>query len=307
MPSPTSLAKLGPVHAPVWACVVCYQVQADAIAPLLNVLRPQFARILLLDNSPDFCPSLARLADADLSYLPMSANLGTAGALNEAWSLALAAQAGAMVSFDQDSVPAPGMVACLLATWNQLVNQGQPVAAMGPGMIDPRTGRSTRVLLPLTFRRRHRMPTGSLPIESDHLITSGTMISRDAYLAVGPFLEGLFLDYTDIEWSLRARRKGYKTFVQPATVMTHIIGDEIIEFAGRGLAVHAPQRTYLLLRNHLLLWRLGCTRLGWLLRDLVQIHLKIILLLLLRPVGLKRLKWVIKGGWHGLIGRDGPP
>ena len=291
----------------MWACIVCYRVRADALAPLLRLLRPQVARILLIDNSPDFSRGIARLADECLTYVPMSANLGTAGALNEAWRLALAGQAGAMISFDQDSLPAPDLVACLMTTWNQLVSQGEPVAAVGPSMIDPRNGKPTRVLLPVTCRRLHQPPTGTDPIEADHLISSGSLVTRETFLAVGPFLEGLFLDYVDIEWSLRARSKGFKSFVQPASIMVHTIGDDIIEFAGRVVAVHTPQRTYLLIRNHMLLWRLSSTNLCWLLRDLVQITIKLLLLLLLRPAGLQRLKWVIKGGWHGLLGRDGPP
>ena len=303
----TSPPAPGPVNLPVWACVVCYHVRAEALQPLLQSLRPQVGRILLIDNSPGFSPTVAGLADESLTYVPMGSNVGTAGALNEAWRLALAGEACAMISFDQDSLPAPDLVACLMSTWHQLISQGKPVAVIGPGLFDPRSGRPTRILLPVTCRRRHQLPSGSEPIQADHLISSGSLITREAYLAVGPFLNGLFLDYVDIEWSLRARAMGLQAYVQPASAMVHTIGDEIIEFAGRAISVHKPVRSYLLIRNHMLLWRLPTTSFCWLIRDLIQINIKLLVLLLLRPNGVQRWKWVIRGAWHGMLRRDGPP
>lgn len=292
---------------PVWACIICFQVQAASLKPLLDALRDQVDKILLLDNSSEWNGDIATLANAQVIYLPMSFNRGTAGAMNRAWELALAEGATAMLSFDQDSLPAAGMVAQLTSSLRGLQQGGLRPAAVGPGKIDPRNSRPFRLLQPVQPGFRHA-PSGSAPtVEVDHLITSGCLISAEVYKAIGPFREELFLDYVDIEWSLRARALGYSLHTDPRTTMAHTIGDQVIQIAGRSLPVHKPLRDYLLVRNHLLLWPLPTTRLYWLLRDLRQVLLKVALLLTLRPQRLERLRWVIKGVWDGLRRRGGPP
>lgn len=291
---------------PVWACIICFHVKAAALKPLVDALRDQVGKILLLDNSPECEGDIATLANAQVIYLPMSFNRGTAGAMNQAWQLALAEGATAMLSFDQDSLPTVDMVAQLTSSLNGLQQRGLRPAAVGPGKIDPRNSKPFRLLQPVLPGFRHR-PSDSAPtVEVDHLITSGCLISAEMYKAIGPFREDLFLDYVDIEWSLRARSLGYSLYTDPRTTMSHTIGDQVIQIAGRSLPVHKPLRSYLLVRNHLLLWPLPTTRVYWLLRDLRQVLLKVTLLLALRPQRLERLRWIIKGVWHGLRKRGGP-
>ena len=105
---------------------------------------------------------------------------------------------------------------------------------------------------------------------------------------------------------MRARFLGYSLYTDPRTTMAHTIGDQVIQIAGRSLPVHEPLRDYLLVRNHLLLWRLPSTRLYWLLRDLRQVLLKVTLLLALRSNRLERLRCILLGVWHGLRNRGGP-
>ena len=292
---------------PVWACIMCFHVQAESLKPLVDALRDQVDKILLLDNSPESEGGIASLANAQVIYLPMAFNRGTAGAMNQAWQLALTEGATAMLSFDQDSLPAAGMVAQLSSALSGLQQDGLRPAAVGPGKIDPRNSKPFRLLKPVLPGFRHALCAAAPTVEVDHLITSGSLISADMYKTVGPFREELFLDYVDIEWSLRARSLGYFLFIDPRTTMAHTIGDQVIQVAGRSLPVHKPLRGYLLVRNHMLLWRLPTTRLYWLLRDLRQVLLKVTLLLALRPNRLERLRCIVKGVWHGLRNRGGPP
>lgn len=304
----------GPVTCParqadhlVWACIVCYRVQTAALKPLVDALRDQVGKILLLDNSSEVEGHLAALADEQVIYLPMSFNRGTAGAMNQAWQLALAEGAAAMISFDQDSLPDIGLVAQLRSSLSGLQQAGLRPAAVGPGKIDPRNSKTFRLLHPVRPGFRHASADSAPTIEVDHLITSGCLICAETYQTVGPFREELFLDYVDIEWSLRARALGYSLYTDPRTTMAHTIGDQVIQIGGRSLPVHKPLRCYLLVRNHLLLWRLPATRLYWLLRDLRQVLVKVTLLLALRPQRLERLRWILRGVGHGLRGRGGPP
>jgi rhamnosyltransferase len=290
----------------VWACIVCYEPELRSLRKLIALLEPQVKQVVVVDNSA----GASSRAPVDLGrslYLPMASNLGTAAAMNTVWRLALASGAEFVISFDQDSRPGEGLVRCLLAAHAALPRPGRPVAAVGPVWNDARTGRAMRLLQPVRFRRRHVAAPASGLVEVDHLISSGCLISAPVYRAVGPFDERLFLDYVDIEWSLRARSRGYATAVAGGCAMIHTIGERMLPLAGRQLAIHKPQRTYLQLRNHLLLWRAASIPRLWLVSDVVQVAGKVLGLLLLAPDRLERLRWIARGVVDGLLGKDGPP
>ena len=303
------MATAGDAAAPakVWACVICYRVTRAAVEPLVRALRPQVERLVLIDNAPDSRSDLPELADGHTLYQPMSANHGTAGAMNLAWELAIAAGADYLISFDQDSQPGSDIVASLLACFTGADPQDPPLAAVGPAWSDARTGQRMRILLPVHGRRRHAASVPGALVDVDHVITSGCLISTRAWQAVGVNNEALFLDYVDIEWCLRARAGGWRVAIATGCTMTHAIGDKVVTLGRRTLALHAPMRNYLLLRNHLLLWRVPAIARSWLLSDLVQVTMKLCATLLLAPPRTSRLRWIGRALRDGLRGRGGPP
>jgi rhamnosyltransferase len=299
------VANLSGAAAEVWACVVCYRTTAEQLRQLLALLEPQVACVVVVDNSPD--ESLATNVASPSIYRHMGRNAGTAAAMNEAWRLALAAGAAYVVSFDQDSRPAPSMVRCLREAFDQPSPSTLPLAAVGPVWTDERSGRAMRVLAPVRFLRHHVSAPDTGLVEVNHLITSGCLVSAAAYRAVGPFDEDLFLDYVDIEWSLRARTRGYTSAVAANCRMSHALGESMMPIAGRQIAVHRPERTYLQVRNHLLLWRSSAMPRLWLLSDLIQVTGKLLALLVLVPRRAQRLHCIGRGLADGLSGKVGPP
>src|SRR5262245_44844118 len=157
----------------VWACAICFEAAAADIKPLLTVLEPQVERILLVDNSPEFDRGLAQLATDRIMHVPMTANRGTAGAVNEAWRRADGAGVEFLITFDQDSRPDPRLVEGLIASVTRLANTGWRVAAIGPRKVDPRTGVSIRLLRPLRYIRRYVPADVADPVEAYHLLTPG--------------------------------------------------------------------------------------------------------------------------------------
>jgi rhamnosyltransferase len=293
-------------QASVWACVVCFHPDPSSLSAFLQAITPQVRRVIVIDNSPGQ-PQLAPEQLQGALHVPMPRNAGTAGGLNEAWRRALAAGATHLVSFDQDSRPTPDLVHCLLATLEGPSPTDRPIAAVGPVWTDDRSGRAMRVLAPVRFLRRHvQVPDAGL-VEVNHVITSGCLVSAAAYRAVGDFDEDLFLDYVDIEWSLRARARGYALAVSANCRMSHAIGERMLQIAGRQVAVHSPLRTYLQLRNHLLLWRVPTISRLWLLSDSIQVAAKLLVLVLLAPARTRRVRCIFRGLVDGLRGSGGPP
>jgi rhamnosyltransferase len=289
----------------VWACIVCFHADRAALRSLIAALAPQVARLVVVDNGPGEA-QLDAPETANCLYVPMDRNAGTAGALNEAWRLALASGAAYLVGFDQDSRPGPAIIRELHAAFHAGNDLGRPLAAVGPAWVDARSGRPMRLLRPVRFWRRHASPAAQGLVEVDHLITSGAMVSAAAFRAVGPFDERLFLDYVDVEWSLRARARGFALASLQGCEMAHAIGDDVRTIARWHLAVHKPQRNYLQARNHLLLWRNAELPRLWLLSDLIQVACKMAALVALAPNRLERLRWITRGFADGLRGRSGP-
>ncbi len=290
----------------IWAAIVCYRAERSSIENLLSALLSQVSQVLIVDNDAEHS-ELSRLEGPCVTYLPMTGNHGTAGAMNSAWRAGLQGQAQFIVCFDQDSEISPGFVGSLLEQWQTLQRaSGQLIGGVGPVWRDRRTGRQLRALKPAGWRRQRVDGNSANHIEVDHLISSGCLIHRDSWRAVGPFDESLFLDYVDIEWSLRARNCGFHFYVTRDASMRHAIGDSVISIFGRSLWIHQPIRQYLLVRNHLLLWRRPYIRLNWKFRDAVQVAVKTALVLALSRPRWQRLGWVLRGLRDGLLGRSGP-
>lgn len=288
----------------VWAAVICYRGNSSRIRRLCEALKPQVNQVLLLDNGEG--PDKQELTVDSVRTIPMQSNLGTGGAMNVAWQLALYEGIDYMVCFDQDSQVDSNLIETLLNRWRALQAQGIRVGAIGPTWRDPRTGRSIEALRPTRWRRQ-RVPTHTRgAVEVDHLITSGCLIGAKTMREVGPFNAEFFLDYVDIEWSLRSRHCGYCCFITGEAQMRHEIGDQVISIMGKSLWVHQPNRHYFLVRNHLLLWRMAHVTLPWKIRDAIQVLIKISLLVLLQPPRRMRLAWAFRGFLDGLRGRSGP-
>lgn len=290
----------------VWACVVCFRTTADEIRPLVRVLESQVERVLVVDNSPDWPGGLTDVGDGRSEYVPMPANLGTAGAMNEVGRRAMLEGVDFIVSCDQDSLPGAGLVDGLLASFSSLADDGVRVAAVGPRKVDPRTGRDLRLLLPVRWLKRYAPASDGRVVEVDHLISSGCLIDIRAFREVGPFNEGLFLDYVDIEWCLRARAGGYAIFCDPSLAMDHVIGDRVVQFGSWSVWLHPPKRTGVLVRNHLLLWREPAVRASWILSDFRYVVAKLVVQLVVAPRRWERTVWLWRGIRDGVRGEKGP-
>ena len=94
--------------------------------------------------------------------------------------------------------------------------------------------------------------------ETDHLITSGTIVNLVTYQQIGPFDEQLFIDLVDIEYSIRARKCGYRIIQFHDLLFNHQIGKMVNRSSIKSLflvkknkEIHSPIRCYYIYRNSL--------------------------------------------------------
>ncbi|MGB5253446.1 MAG: glycosyltransferase, partial [Sedimenticolaceae bacterium] len=123
----------------VFAIVVTYRPEPEPLQRLIAATLPQVTAMVVVHNGSEAPPLPVQARDdSRLHLVILGANLGVARAQNEGIRWAQRGAATHILLFDQDSEPAPDMVAQLLAVNARLNEAGQPVAALGPRYRDER-------------------------------------------------------------------------------------------------------------------------------------------------------------------------
>lgn len=296
------------------AIIVAYNPEADSFVALLQSLSSQVDRLVVIDNSPpsnDSAFELVRKSGVDIervNLLRLGDNLGIATALNLGIELAISEGANWLLLSDQDSLPAPDMVAGLMAAFKALQAQGLRVGAIGPTFTDLHTKLTYpfQADVPGRFFYGHRAPTESEPhVEALTLITSGTLIPAEAMREVGLMREDFFIDHVDIEWCHRARAHGYKIYGTGKARMAQRMGDERLKIwygRWRYESAYSPLRIYYRLRNFIVLLQLDYIDWRWKLRSSWYILGIIYAHTIFGSQKLKSLQMALKGIWHGIRG-----
>lgn len=288
--------------------VVTYHPDVVPLQRLISKLAPQVAEVVLVDNgSPDSLISEAMSDVVEIcQWIRLGRNTGVARAQNVGIDWARAHGATHVVLFDQDSEPAGDMVLCLISAWRDLVVQGVRVASLGPRYMDKRQVNPPPFIQIRGLKLiRHVCSSESATVEVDYLISSGCLIPLSAFEAVGRMCEELFIDYVDIEWGLRAKTRGLRSFGVCNAQMAHALGDEPIKFLGRSLPLHSPLRHYYHFRNAIWLYKQNWLPLNWRLVDGYRLLLKYGFYSLIPKDRGRHFQMMTLGIWHGIRNRLG--
>ena len=241
-------------EAKVVAVVVTYN--PGPLGRLLEALAAQCAHTIVVDNGSAEPAPVARACTASgAEFVALGENLGIAAAQNRGIARARELGAAHVLLMDHDSIPAPDMVARLLAA----LEADSGLAAAGPLAAEEREGADQLVYVARTWKPGRATqaeldvaaasPSGTL--EAAFLIASGCLIRIEALDEVGGMREELFIDHVDLEWGLRARGAGWRLAALPAAKLAHELGDDAVLLPGRAqpVHVHGPVRNYYLARN----------------------------------------------------------
>lgn len=293
----------------VCAIVVSYQPELSRLNGLLATCRPQVGGLVVVDNGSDDAGALTAACRAHgCDFLPLGDNRGVAAAQNAGVAWALARGCRRCILFDQDSVPAPDMVARLAEALDDLLRQGRTVGAVGPCQVDERDGHASAFVRFLPFRvaRSRCGEDDGMPLAADFLISSGMLFTVEAYAAIGPFDEALFIDNIDLDWCFRGRAMGYGFFGVCAARLRHRIGDQVLRLGGLGsVHRHAPLRQYYIMRNRIALYRRPHAPAAWILQDLPRLVFKFALFAVFIAPRRENLAMMLRGLHDALRGRMG--
>lgn len=293
----------------ICAVIVSYHPELNRLLCLLESLGSQVQCAVVVDNgsSESVVTWLKSLTlPVPLRVIPLRENLGIARAQNEGIQVARQNGADYVMLFDQDSEPAHGMVNVLLFAAVKLQADGHKLAAVGPRYTAiNQEDRSPFIKVSKFQVKRQSCASSKSIVEADCLISSGSLIPVANLDTIGLMNDKLFIDYVDIEWGLRAKSKGYKSFGVCGALMQHDLGDAPITVLGRNFACRSPLRHYYTFRSAIWLYRQTWLSFEWKVADGWRLLLKFGFYTLFAKPRLHHFKMMTKGVLHGFMGRMG--
>lgn len=291
----------------ICAVVVTYNPASMVVANVTALLE-QVNHVVVVDNgsshglSQDHVVALSQLSNVSVHW--NGANLGIAAALNIGVQAALHKGYPWIATFDQDSTVTPEMFSFMSATYNDCPNKDR-IAIICPRYRDQTSG---HVILNRT--RNMICPSGAKVFST---MTSGNLVNSDVFGSAGSFREELFIDLVDFEFSLRCGRHGYWIIEAQNAWLEHTLGSPTrLKLFGQTRLVsnHSAVRRYYWSRNMVWIlrhyWKFLCQhpRSAWI--ELEYTFLSFVALVLFERGRRKKIRYVFRGLYHGLIGRLGP-
>ncbi len=220
--------------------VVLFNPERNVVENILSYLD-QIKFLYIVDNSEKSASYITGFISENenkLEYIFNGENLGVAAALNIGAQKAVNAGYSFLLTMDQDSKVPSGMVESLIEAAQKHDDTG--------------------IVSPLHANKYGTHIKQDMPDFSEvvSVMTSGNLLSLDAYKTVGGFLEDFFIDYIDIEYCIRLIHNNYKVIRLNNLVMQHNeadLSEKKFFFVRYYPQNHAPFRIYYKTRNLLLL------------------------------------------------------
>jgi len=290
-------------HGKAGTVMVFYRPDADCVARANRLVEA--APCVVIDNTETAQDAALLGLDPRIRYVANGANLGVATAINQGIELLIAQGCASAILFDQDSEPSSQLLSELPRVLSEELARGRRVALVGPAYEDARLGGVAPFVRFDWFRLQRIAPVGNMPIEVDFLISSGSCINLDSWRSVGPMDGGLFIDFVDLEWCVRAKAKGYEVLGVPFVRLTHELGGEPIRILGRVYPGHSATRHYYMFRNAIALFGRAYVPRTWKSMELMRLPVRLAIYGLFMTPRVEHVRMAMLGVWHGLRGKRG--
>ena len=262
------------------------------------------SEVVAVDNSPEADARMHdTLREQGIEVIFNRNQGGLAGAYNRGTEVLLRRQCDVIFLLDQDSDIDLSFFDKMMDACREL---GTDEFLVGPKIYEVNLQRCMPV-----FQPGKRVPTririddcegGMFPTLC--VISSGSAISAAAFRKLGPFREDYFIEYVDIEYSLRAVSRNVSVYINAAVTMRQITG-QIERHGDRYTTNHAAWRRYYGARNavHCLYLHRAQWGLHWV-SGLLAI-LQVLRVLQYEPEKMRKVAAIVCGYVDGLMGRLG--
>jgi GT2 family glycosyltransferase len=229
----------------------------DVLPTQFDALRRQshpIAEIVVVDNaSSDGTVSMIRTRYPEITILSLSMNTGVGGGYATGLLYtAIQKKYDWVWLLDQDSVPHEDALERLLEGLNFVATERENVGILASLAVHPETKTVYPGLVWRNGWRRAPDPTCFPSLFVDAVISSGSLVRREAVAQAGLPRADFFMDFVDLEHCLRVRRHGYKIVMVRDSVLDHVIGrprNIRLLLGTRKWRDHVPWREYYKARN----------------------------------------------------------
>lgn len=260
----------------ICAIVICYHPEAS-IEQKIGELAKQVDRVIIVDNG-SFNHEKKYLYEVSknctqINLILNEENTGQSKALNTGIKQAKELDYGWVLTMDQDSLVAPGMVENMCCAYEKCTAHDRQVVSLCPVLasydgISPPTDEELQLR---SFSGKKIIGTYS---RIKIVITSGNLLDISIFDKIGFFEENFFIDYVDQEFSLRIFNAGYSAIQVNSAVLYHNLGNTTEHYVcGKKLLVanNNSLRAYYFYRNGLAVYKKYIFQdFQWVLQDLVK-------------------------------------
>jgi rhamnosyltransferase len=228
----------------VSAIIVCYYPNHDLLVKLINIINMSVKHIYICNNGGLDLKKLEHFKK--INYYSFNNNVGLGLALNEGCRLAAIDDIEYVITFDQDSLPDPGMIEILLNDF--IYFKKKNIAAIGPMLYNETNNKFNK----FNF---HRLDINTIPSTQDkvipvsHLITSGCLFKLSIWKSGFKFDDNLFIDFIDNNWCWRLTDADFLIAGSLNTKMHHQLSDGIKNYKYLKFNTYKPLRRYYQNRN----------------------------------------------------------
>lgn len=270
------------------ACIVTYNPELARFSECLSAVAEQVEHVFVVDNGSNETGGVEALCQEydNAIFVPLGENKGIAAALNMGCAAAIEKRCTAVLTLDQDSVCEDGLVEKLAAHLTKDVGIAAPWISYAGN------------------EEYYELPQDG-PYEVEWTITSASLTSLGAWRKIGGFDEALFIDSVDRDFCIRLRRAGYRVVIDPATSLSHELGDmRCVRILGKVIHItnHSSFRKYYIARNKILLAKKGEISSAECVREISQEFFKALLLEDNKASKISRLMHGIVDGLQSRIG-----
>ena len=290
----------------ICSIIISFNPEISRLKLQIDRLLTQVDLIIVVDNnSSNFYHIHNQLSQIEgLILIKNNSNIGLGAAQNKGIQEAIKLECSHILLLDDDSLIDNDFVSNLLSAKQKLDQNEEKIGAIGPIYFNNETGEQypiTKYVGPFIKRKK---PVNT-PVEASFLIASGCLIPVKVLKDVGMMNEDLFIDYIDVEWSFRARNKGYKLYATPNATMNHIIGERRLNIFGRKVSYHSSLRKYYLFRNSIYMIKCPYISVGYKIREIVFNTLRFVIHLYYSNNKKTFIKYSLRGLYDGLKGKMG--
>lgn len=197
------------LNSKTFAGIITFNPEINCLRENISSINNQIGMIVVVDNGSDNISDIEECCSyyPNVSVVKSEINVGIAAALNIAMQIGKDKNYEWMLTLDQDSISPPDMVFKLF----EMTNVIDKIAIVAPIILDRNVGLIGHV--PDTYYKEVRT-----------CITSGSLVSINAWELCGKYDEKMFIDSVDFEFCYRLRKNGFKVIQTNNVSLTHEIG-----------------------------------------------------------------------------------